>query len=109
MRSNRPIAQVRRDIDEVRRLLGSRGWEVMRSLLAQDIEVATRALASRANLETTELHYRRGALNAALSMSRLPEAVLEQLENELALHPDAVQQAGSSPPTLKPAKAGKTG
>lgn len=110
MSETRPISQVRRDLDEVKSLVASRGWAVMREALARDIELATLALAGKPSMDPAEVHYRRGALNAALSMSRLPEAVLARLDTELALHPDQLKMAGSNPQKpLKPATAGKTG
>lgn len=110
MSNHRPIAHVRRDLDEVQKLLASRGWAVIHEFLARDVEAATLALATKPSMEQGEVHFRRGALSAALNMTRLPDAVLIRIENELALHPDAAPKAGSKPPSPKtPAKAGNTG
>jgi hypothetical protein len=106
LQTTRPYAHITRDIKEVQTLLASRGWAAIRETLQSDVDAALAALASSRPMTPDEVHYRRGALAAALNMARLPEAVLQRLENDRALHPDAIKAAGSNPPK-RPATAGQ--
>ena len=74
-----PLAEVRRDIAELKKLAASRGWQIIRSTLEQDHK---RSISDMGNPSMTEaeMHFRRGAIYASTNMLRTPELILSSLE-----------------------------
>lgn len=68
-------------LDQLRK---SRGWAIIRERMDVEMAAAMRALASAPQMDLGEVHYRRGALFAALQLVSIPDKLSELLASEVA-------------------------
>lgn len=78
-------SQLEANLNAIRELAKSDGWVVVSEHLQNDITGAALALASDPNMSESEMHFRRGAIHAAHSYSRIIEAIEIMITNELSL------------------------
>jgi hypothetical protein len=72
------------------------GWEHMRRIMQEEIQQATQALCSKSAMPNDELHFRRGALWAALKMVALPENIELRLRNDILIEKSMPATAGET-------------
>lgn len=63
----------------------SKGWAYLRDIMRQEITEAAFAMANAAAMTESEMHFRRGAMWAAVRLVELPDRLLLKLQNEVAL------------------------
>ena len=80
--------QLLTDLDAVRSLAASRGWALALEALAQEEEMAIRALTENRLSTREELDFIRASLRAMRTMRNLPELMHAGIESELRLAPD---------------------
>lgn len=66
-------------------LVQSKGWEYLNDVMRREITEAALALANAAPMTESEMHFRRGAMWAAVRLIELPDRLLLKLQNEVAL------------------------
>lgn len=69
----------------VTQLVQSKGWEYLHDVMRREITEAALALANAAPMTESEMHFRRGAMWAAVRLIELPDRLLLKLQNEVAL------------------------
>lgn len=84
-----------RDLEELDKLLASRGWQIIKQTLENDILGAAIGMASSARMSNDEMHFRRGSIYATNNFKNLAENLRNQLAGEVAIK-------------KRPAKAGRT-
>jgi hypothetical protein len=82
---------LQRDLDELRKLQGSRGYALLTEAFHADVLSASYALADEPNMPDAEMHFRRGAIRAARTHLTLLDTLIVQKENELLLASAATQ------------------
>lgn len=85
-----------RDLDELRKLRGSRGMTIIADAIQADVVSAAFALADNPNMPEAEMHFRRGAIYAARAHLRLLDVLIQTKENEALLA--SAEQAGALTP-----------
>lgn len=89
----------REKLEAVQGLAKSLGWHVLREIMEVEIKQVERRFASDRPMTESEMHFRRGQLNAAYAGLEVPDRVITQLEGQLL-----IEQAAE---VAKPASAGK--
>ena len=69
----------------IKELTGSKGWAVLLDVMNDEILAAAMSIAESANMDLTEINFRRGAIWAAKRMLELPVRLQSKLESEIAL------------------------
>lgn len=62
----------------------SKGWAILRERMDEELMIALRSLASPAPMAAEDVHFRRGALFAALALVSMPDKLINQLKSEVA-------------------------
>lgn len=65
-------------------LVKSKGWAVIRARMDDEMGAALRSLASPAPMDIADVHFRRGALLAAIQLVAMPDKLLTNLKSEIA-------------------------
>lgn len=73
-------ASLKRRRTQIQSLLDSQGWAILREAMEKDLHEATRQLAADPEMSDTQMHYRRGAIHAAVQMMAAPVSLLRQLD-----------------------------
>lgn len=76
-------------------LTKSKGWAYLREVMRAELVDAAFAMANAAALTESEMHFRRGAMWAAVRLIELPDRLSLRLQNELALKPSAKAEKGT--------------
>lgn len=87
------LQATKRDLEELEKLLASRGWAVISEHLGADIQVAALNIGDDPRMTLEQIQYLRGRLSAAKDFLRVPHMISNRLTNDLAL--------------VRPAKAGQ--
>ena len=69
----------------ITQLTQSKGWEYLHDVMRREITEAALAMANAAAMTESEMHFRRGAMWAAVRLVELPDRLLLKLQNEVAL------------------------
>ena len=80
-----------RDIEELSKLLASRGWAVLHETMTAEIVQAALAIANNTAMTEKEIDFRRGAIWAANQLLNLPQRLQDRLKTEIKF-----QQANSA-------------
>ena len=75
-------------------LQASTGWQYLREILRAEITDAAFAMANATNLTESEMHFRRGAMWAAVRLVELPDRLSLRLNNEISLNVSAKAEKG---------------
>jgi len=76
---------IQRDLDELRKLKGSRGYALIVEQFHADVMSASYALADEPNMPEAEMHFRRGAIRAARNHLHILDLLITQKENEVLM------------------------
>ena len=69
----------------IKELTGSKGWAVLLDVMNAEILASAMSIAESANMDLTEINFRRGSIWAAKRMLELPVRLQSKLESEIAL------------------------
>jgi hypothetical protein len=97
-----PVAQLERDTKELRALLASRGWQIVREAIQADILAAAYAMAEKADMPEAEMHFRRGSIHAARGFVSAVENLLRMTEDAYLVAQAEEQAANTLTTPLTP-------
>ncbi|CAB5220253.1 hypothetical protein UFOVP235_20 [uncultured Caudovirales phage] len=75
-------------------LTHSKGWNYLREIMRTELVEAAMAIANAHNPTEQDLHFRRGAMWAAVRLIELPDRLSLRLQNEIALNSSAKAEKG---------------
>lgn len=78
------LKQKKTALTSLEQLHKSNGWAVLRERMDEELMAALRALASPAPMAAEDVHFRRGALFAALALVSMPDKLINNLKSEIA-------------------------
>ena len=82
-------------VKALKALKDSSGWKDLTRIMKSEAVEAALKLGDNPNMTATQMHFCRGAIASTKALLNLPDARIQQLENELALM-DATASAQSS-------------
>ena len=82
-------------VKALKALKDSPGWKDLTRIMKSEAVEAALKLGDNPNMTATQMHFCRGAIASTKALLNLPDARIQQLENELALM-DATASAQSS-------------
>lgn len=91
----RTAEQAQRDMDELRKVRASRGWQLYVEALQRDLLIVANGLADTPDMPVAEIHFRRGRISAARSYASILDVLIQVAENEVVL----AQAETLAPPT----------
>lgn len=75
-------------------LTNSKGWHYLREIMKAELTEAAMAMANAHNPTEQDMHFRRGAMWAAVRLIELPDRLSLRLQNEIALSTSAKAEKG---------------
>ena len=82
---SRPLHQVNYDLEEIKALVGSRGWAIVKEVLEREANRATDVITSDASTTKEQLDFYRASLRSIRLMLTLPEQISQMLSAEYEL------------------------
>jgi len=90
--NSREATELVRALEELR---DSQGWKDLTRIMKSEAVEAALKLGDNPNMTANQMHFCRGAIASTKALLNLPDARIQQLQNELALM-DATASAQSS-------------
>lgn len=85
--------------DAITALNKSKGWAIIREQIDKELNVFLNQMSTPPAMTESQLHWMRGVLFASRRFLSIPDALLQQIENDIRL---------TAPPTQKAATKGQT-
>jgi hypothetical protein len=76
-------------------LTKSKGWHYLREIMRAELTDAAMAMAVAHNPTEQDMHFRRGAMWAAVRLIELPDRLSLRLQNEISLSSSAKAEKGT--------------
>ena len=76
------------DIKAVHDLKNSRGWEILKEVMEQEILSAAMQIGESPTMDINEVNFRRGSIWVANRMLEMPDRMIAKLEASIALNED---------------------
>lgn len=93
------MSTTKRDLDELRKLVGSRGWAYLEEVMKREVVMAAMQIADSPAMPLDEINFRRGAIWAAKQLLEMPNRLLLRLENELVMEKATKAEPSEASPT----------
>lgn len=90
--NSREATELVKALEELR---DSQGWKDLTRIMRSEAVEAALKLGDNPNMTANQMHFCRGAIASTKALLKLPDARIQQLQNELALM-DATASAQSS-------------